>query len=61
MALYQEVWDPQRQAVSTDVIVMRGDQPMYIPNNPQNTDWQAYQAWLKAGNEPDPPDNVPQG
>ena len=27
-----------------------------IPNNPANTDWQAYQVWLSEGGVPLPPD-----
>jgi hypothetical protein len=28
----------------------------FIPNDPDNTDWQNYQIWLSEGNTPLPPD-----
>ncbi len=30
-----------------------------IPADPQNIDWQAYQAWLEAGNTPAPVEPAP--
>ncbi len=29
-----------------------------IPDEPKNRDWRIYQAWLRAGNTPDPADPV---
>ena len=30
------------------------DTGLWIPADPENTDWQAYQRWLAEGNTPDP-------
>lgn len=35
-------------------IVVRNSDQVYIPNDPNNVDWQRYEAWLFAGNTPDP-------
>jgi hypothetical protein len=34
--------------------VQRTADGAFIPNDPRNADWQAYQAWLSEGGEPDP-------
>lgn len=44
-------------------IIVRIADDAHIPADPANTDWQAYQRWLDAGNEPEPyqpPEPVPQ-
>jgi len=37
-------------------LIYRIQDNTWIPNNPENTDWQAYQEWLAAGNTPLPPE-----
>ena len=47
----------QYQLQTNDNAVMRHNDDgsiTSIPNDPANIDWIAYQAWLAAGNTPDP-------
>ena len=37
-------------------LIMRTADGAHIPADPLNVDWQAYQAWLAAGNTPDEPE-----
>jgi len=51
---YQYLFDTVTGAISTEVIKRLPD-GANIPNDPSNTDWQAYQVWLSEGNQPLPP------
>lgn len=51
---YQQVFDLITQEINPNMIKRLPDNA-FIPNDPANTDWQAYQAWLAAGNTPLPP------
>jgi hypothetical protein len=52
---YQQVLNVDRVTIDPNVIKRLPDNA-YIPNDPENTDWQAYQVWLAEGNTPLPPE-----
>lgn len=51
--MYQQYLNP-RTGELMDGILRVADNA-WIPNDPANTDWQAYQEWLAQGNTPLPP------
>jgi hypothetical protein len=55
---YSQVWDHTANAPSQNIIVRDEDQA-FIPNDPDNVDYQDYLAWLAKGNEPNPPPATP--
>ena len=52
---YQQVLNPMTGQIDNSIILRLPDYA-FIPNDPDNTDWQAYQAWLAEGNLPLPPE-----
>ena len=52
---YQQMMDTITKSPST-FCVIRFPDCASIPNDPDNTDWQAYQVWLAQGNTPLPPE-----
>ncbi len=51
---YQQILDVQTGNILTTCIKRLPDGAS-APNDPANTDWQAYQEWLAQGNTPLPP------
>jgi hypothetical protein len=51
---YQLRFDTYTQAIDTSGVYRLPDYA-WVPNDPANTDWQAYQVWLSEGNTPLPP------
>jgi hypothetical protein len=52
---YQQVLNPMTGQIDNSIILRLPDYA-FIPNDLENTDWQAYQEWLAEGNLPLPPE-----
>lgn len=53
MQEYQQFIDLLTGEVSP--LIIRTSDGAFIPNDPANRDWRAYQDWLAQGKTPDPP------
>jgi hypothetical protein len=54
---YQQIILPPSSDISINYIKRLPDNAT-IPNDLENTDWQAYQVWLSEGNTPLPPEGT---
>jgi hypothetical protein len=54
---YQELFNYLTGQIDNTCILRLPDNAC-IPNDPDNTDWQAYQVWLAEGNTPLPPEGT---
>ena len=54
---YQQIYLPFTTTIDTNTIKRLPDNA-FIPNDPENTDWQAYQLWIEQGNTPLPPEGT---
>jgi phage-related protein len=52
----QSNFDAQGNSIPANVVIKDG--VMWIPFDPDNTDYQEYLAWLAEGNTPEPADEV---
>ena len=53
---YQQIYMFMSTTEINPNMIKRLPDDAFIPNDPDNTDWQAYQEWLAAGNTPLPPE-----
>ena len=52
---YQQLNNVSPETGINQNVILRLPDYACIPNDPANTDWQAYQEWLAQGNTPLPP------
>lgn len=55
--MYQQLFDKINKTI-IDYAILRMSDNAWIPNNPDNSDWQEYQKWLEEGNTPLPPEEI---
>jgi len=60
MYIYQQIYVYGSTTEVDQTVIKRLPDCAFIPNDPNNTDWQAYLKWLEEGNTPLPADEVTQ-